>query len=143
MNRVSLNDIKIIDLKKNYSNKSGEVMHFIKRTDDGFKEFGEVYFSWIKFKKIKAWKQHSKMILNLVVPIGSVRFVFHIPDQKREFRIEEIGYSNYKRLIVPPGIWFGFKGIEKPNNLVSNFSNIIHDTKESIQVDQNFFSYKW
>ena len=32
--------------------------------------FGEAYFSKIKFNKIKAWKYHSKMMLNLAVPHG-------------------------------------------------------------------------
>ena len=33
--------------------------------------------SKIKFGKIKAWKFHTKMILNLIVPVGKVKFVFY------------------------------------------------------------------
>ena len=64
-------------------------------------------------------------------------------ESKNKFRVENIGLSNYSRIIVPPGIWFGFKGLSKNNNLVSNLANIKHDPQESINVEKNFFSYKW
>lgn len=142
MKQVSLNDIKVIELNKISTNKSGEVMHYIKRSDIGYIDFGEVYFSWINYGMIKAWKKHLKMTLNLVVPYGSVRFVFYLPDEDK-FRIEEIGYKNYKRIVVPPGIWFGFKGIEKEKNLVSNFSDVQHNPNEVMQVDKNKFIFDW
>ena len=41
-----LDDIKINKLDV-MSSEGGEVMHFIKTHDSGFKDFGEVYFSWI------------------------------------------------------------------------------------------------
>jgi dTDP-4-dehydrorhamnose 3,5-epimerase len=142
MKQVSLNDIKVIELNKISTNKSGEVMHYIKRSDIGYIDFGEVYFSWINYGMIKAWKKHLKMTLNLVVPYGSVRFVFYLPDEDK-FRIEEIGYKNYKRIVVPPGIWFGFKGIENEKNLVSNFSDVQHNPNEVMQVDKNKFIFDW
>ena len=47
-------------------------------------------------------------------------------------RFQEIVISkrNYKRITVPPNIWFGFKGIGKENNLVVNLSNIEHSENE-------------
>ena len=142
MKQVSLNDIKVIELNKISTNKSGEVMHYIKRSDIGYIDFGEVYFSWINYGMIKAWKKHLKMTLNLVVPYGSVRFVFYLPEEDK-FRIEEIGYKNYKRIVVPPGIWFGFKGIEHEKNLVSNFSDVQHNPNEVMQVNKNEFRFDW
>ena len=53
----------------------GCVMHAMKKKDNGFNGFGEVYFSNIIKGEIKGWKQHTKMTLNLVVPIGEIRFV--------------------------------------------------------------------
>lgn len=142
MKPLSLDDIKIFELKKISTNQGGDVMHFIKKSDPFFVGFGEVYFSWIDFEMTKAWKKHLEMTLNLVVPLGSVRFVFHLPEESTKFRVEEIGISNYKRIVVPPGIWFGFKGLEK-KNLVSNFADIEHDPKENIKLETNSFSYKW
>ena len=53
------------------------MLHALKKSDAGFNEFGEVYFSCIENNGIKAWKCHQRMTLNLGVPIGKVNFVFH------------------------------------------------------------------
>ena len=61
-----------------------------------------VYFSEIEYCKIKAWKKHIKMQMNLVVPVGLVKFVFY--EEKEKFFQEFIlGLENYCRLSVPPG----------------------------------------
>ena len=94
----------------------GNVMHGMKKTDIGFKGFGEAYFSYIEKNKIKAWKKHLKMNLNLIVPFGTVMFVFM--DESGSFRKEIIGDKQTLRLSVPPGIWFGFKGIGSEVNII-------------------------
>ena len=87
--------------------EGGNVKHFLKSNDKEFKGFGESYFSFIEFGKIKGWKLHTKMTMNLVVPIGKVLFVFY--DEKNDSYEEyQIGEDNYKRLTVPPNIWFSF-----------------------------------
>ena len=48
-------------------------------------EYIEAYFSIIKPGYIKAWKLHKKMTMNIVVPIGSVQFVFY--DKNKELII--------------------------------------------------------
>ena len=91
---------------------------------------------------VKAWKKHKIMTLNLLVPIGKVKFVFYdktFPDQYRE---EIIGEDNYCRLTVPPDIWFGFQISDYPS-LVANISDIEHDDKENIKVDIDTFAFKW
>jgi dTDP-4-dehydrorhamnose 3,5-epimerase len=72
------------------------------------------------------------MVMNLVVPIGNVKFVFYQKNQDslKEFRVESIGEDNYCRLTVPTGIWFGFQGLSEPVNVVLNVSNIEHNAKE-------------
>ena len=119
----------------------GDVMHGMKKTDVGFKEFGEAYFSYIKSNKIKAWKKHSKMNLNLMVPFGSVMFVFM--DEKRFFRKEIIGDKAPFRLSVPPNIWFGFKGIGVRENIILNISDIIHDDNEVVRKDISEINFDW
>ena len=74
-----------------------------------------MYFSWINKNSIKAWKKHTKMTLNLVVPLGKVKFVFHNPKQPDVFREETIGEDNYKRLTVP--LVFGLASMEFLMNL--------------------------
>ena len=80
MGVVSLDDILVTSLKR-ISTVGGDVMHGLKKSDNGFNGFGEVYFSWVEQGGIKAWKCHQSMTLNLVVPIGEVRLVFHLSNK--------------------------------------------------------------
>ena len=139
---LELSSIKTHNLKK-ISVEGGNVMHALKSSDIGYKTFGEVYFSWINPLSVKAWKKHNIMTLNLVVPIGKVRFVFHDAINPNEFREEIIGENNYCRLTVPPKIWFGFQGLSDHASLVTNISDIEHDDSEIHKADINTFSFKW
>ena len=74
MGRMSLNEICVTPLKR-VSVAGGDVLHAMKKSDTGYVDFGEAYFSLVEFGAIKAWKRHLQMTLNLVVPIGEVQFV--------------------------------------------------------------------
>ena len=104
--------------------------------------FQEAYFSKVKFNKIKAWKFHLKMTLNLVVPHGKVKFVFYSQNTKH-FRVIEIGEKKYFRLTVPPKIWFGFKGISKPESIILNITNVKHNKKEILRREKNEINFDW
>ena len=109
MGKTILNKIKVTPLKiKKIS--SGDVMRVLQKKELKKWSFGEAYFSKINFKKIKAWKYHLKMTLNLAVPFGRVKFVFY--SQKENcFRIIEIGERKYlgkglaKEAIIAASIW--------------------------------------
>lgn len=123
----------------------GDVLHGIKNSDSGFIKFGEVYFSLINFNQVKAWKRHLQMTLNLVVPIGQVRFVFNNGEIKNssEYKVIEIGEDNYARITVPPGIWVGFKGLRNSQNLIMNVASQPHDDTEIQRIPKNDFSFGW
>ena len=116
------------------------MLHVLKESDEGFRRFGEVYFSWVESGAFKGWKRHLKMTLNLAVPIGAVKFVFC--DDDGGIREERIGEERYVRLTVPPGIWFGFKGVHNPSSLVVNVADIVHDPDEVERRDIHEFEYK-
>ena len=144
MGTTDLNDILVTKLSKIEIDK-GNVMHAIKANDIGYAGFGEAYFSLIKKNEIKGWKLHNKMIMNLVVPIGNVKFVFYQKNQDslKEFRVESIGEDNYCRLTVPTGIWFGFQGLSEPVNVVLNVSNIEHNAKEQENMKLSDEIFNW
>lgn len=112
----------------------GDVLKVLKCDESSFASFGEAYFSLVDNLAIKAWKRHNQMTLNLVVPIGKVRFVFADTNSYGEFtenfKIIEIGLENYSRITVPPGIWFGFQGLMPSPNLILNIGNLPHDPSE-------------
>ena len=120
----------------------GDVLHALKQSDAGYAGFGEAYFSWVGADTVKAWKRHTRMTMNVVVPVGQVRFVFRL-DGTDKFRIEEIGVDRYVRITVPPGIWFGFQGLAAPQSLVLNLANIPHDPNEIERLALSDIKYDW
>ena len=126
---------------------TGSVMHALKKTDSGFKEFGEVYFSTVIKDEIKAWKLHQKMTLNLMVPVGSVLICF-MDVRENSSTLNEtykiiLSQEPYFRLTVPPGIWFGFKGVSEGLNLICNVADIMHDPNEVLRKKVSEFDLDW
>ena len=132
----------IVTPLKHIKVEGGDVLHALKNSDSSFNGFGEAYFSWITNGSVKAWKCHTKMTMNIIVPVGKVRFVFHLEGTK-EFRIEEIGDNRYIRLSIPPGIWFGFQGISSRQSLVLNIANILHNPNEIKRLNLSEINYDW
>ena len=58
-----IQDVKII--KKNQTiDDRGKILHMLRADDNNFTKFGEIYFSFVNPKKIKAWHFHKLMTLN-------------------------------------------------------------------------------
>ena len=135
-----IKNIKIIKLKS-FKNNKGDVFRAYRKNDEKIGKFGEVYFSWIKKNAIKGWKLHKKMHMNLVVPVGSVRFVFYY---NKKFKVITIGEKKYCRIYVPNNIFFAFQNISNKKSLVVNYSNIIHqEDKETSNLSLEKLSYIW
>lgn len=110
-------------------NKLGNIYQGIKSSDESFFSFGEAYFSSIKYKKVKGWKKHKKMYMNLLVPVGGV--TFFIRKNNSEFPNQYfLGPKNYSRLVIPPGYWFAFRGESQGDNLILNIASIEHSDNE-------------
>ena len=131
--------ITIKPLKRFYL-EDGDVLHALKKSDNEFNGFEEAYFSTIKSNKIKAWKRHFKMTMNLIVPVGRVQFNFY---DKREITLNNIivGEENYSRITVPPMIWFGFKGLSSTTSFILNISNMPHDPLEVERKPLSFLNF--
>lgn len=136
----SLNSLKKIETN------NGAVFHALKSTEDSYLDFGEAYFSSIHMNHIKGWKFHKKMTLNLIVPVGEIRFVIHDSDlninNKNIKPIIDVtlGNKNYSRLTIPPGYWMAFRGEGYGENILLNIANIVHDPSEAINVPIDYFS---
>lgn len=141
MGAVSLSDILVTPLAR-VAVAGGDVLHAMKCTDTGYAGFGEAYFSSVSMGAVKAWKLHTQMTMNIVVPVGKVRFAFHLPGTD-VFRVEELGADRYARLTVPPGIWFGFQGISAPDSMLLNIANIAHDPAEVQRAAISDIKFDW
>ena len=127
----------------------GDILRGIKKSDDGFKGFGEAYFSCILPGSAKGWKCHQKMTLNFVVPVGSIKFVIFQSDRAGKLdqssgAVEFIlGREQYSRLTIPPELWVGFYGLGDSESVLLNVASHEHDPLESDNIDISAVVYKW
>ncbi len=125
----------------------GDIFHGMKKSDPGFRGFGEAYFSTVKCGEVKAWKRHKRMTLNLIVPVGEVRFVIY-DDRPQSgtcgnFLEVTLSPDNYLRLTIPPDLWVGFMGGGGELNLLLNIAEMEHDPNEVDRLDLNNIEYDW
>ena len=138
---VVLTPLKIIDTQ------GGNVLHAMKQSDPGYAGFGEAYFSTVEAGVVKGWKRHHQMTLNLVVPIGAVRFVGY--DDRSEsnsfglFQKVVLAKEKYYRLTVPPMLWVGFQGIADMTSTLLNIADIEHRPDEVDKKMLNELNFDW
>ena len=123
----------------------GNVMHAMKGSSVGYAGFGEAYFSQVDKGAIKAWKRHKKMTLNLMVPVGEIRFVLFDDREVLNTQFQEIIISknNYCRFTVPPMIWMGFQGFSDGGSMLLNIANMEHDPNEVDRKEIDKINYDW
>lgn len=127
------------------SNPKGDIYHALKASAPGYQGFGEAYFSTVIQGLTKSWKRHNRFTLNLVVPVGEIRFILYDdrPGSSTcgQFADLCLGLAgNYARLTVPPGLWMAFRGLDQ-FNLLLNIIPAEHDPAESDTVDINSIDY--
>lgn len=144
---ASATDILLRPIKK-ISLSGGNVLRAIKASDPGFAGFGEAYFSYIHHLAIKAWKLHTRYTVNFVIPLGKVEIMVYkdgakgIPAEgypKKIILSEE--EEHYQCLTIPPGIWYGFKGLAKPTSLIFSLLNGEHTQEEQRDLSVEEFPY--
>lgn len=132
---------------KQIVNPKGDLYHAMKQSDNGYKSFGEAYFSTVIKDEIKGWKKHTLMVLNLIVPIGAVEFIIYDDridsSTKNQFFSIILSQENYQRLTVPAGVWMAFRGIGENLNMLLNIASIEHDPTEAITKQLTDINYTW
>lgn len=119
----------------------GDVTKIINNKSNYFYGFGELYISEIKSKKIKGWKKHKRMTMNLKVIQGRVKFVF-ITKNNKKYKEIILHDKDLKLITVPKKTIFAFQGLNK-KNMIINFSNIQHESNECLNYPINKFNYNW
>ncbi len=133
INGVTVHPLKHIIVPK------GDIYHALRSTDEGYVGFGEAYFSQIEYGQVKGWKRHNRFTLNIVVPVGAVKFVIYDDreDSVTKNQFEEIVLSpsdNYQRLTVAPGLWMAFAGFSKGTSMLMDIIPESHDDNEASKI---------
>ena len=75
---------------KKFNNPKGNVlMCYKEKILDQKIKIKEIYFTEIKYNKVKGWIKHNKISCNLIVPIGKVKFLFLSKKNKKKKSLSE------------------------------------------------------
>jgi dTDP-4-dehydrorhamnose 3,5-epimerase len=143
-----IDGIKITKLKV-ISDNRGKVMHMLRSDSDVFSTFGEIYFSTINYKSIKAWHLHKEATLNYSCVKGKVKLVLFDDREKSptkgEYQELFLTPNNHRLITIPNNIWNGFKGIDDSESIIANCLTLPHNEKEMVrrEIDDKQFNYNW
>lgn len=127
----------------------GAVLHMLRADSPLFQRFGEVYFSEVRPGVVKAWKRHRVVTQHLAVPVGRVKFAIYDDRTGSPTRGQGmecvLGHPDaYQLLVIPPLLWYGFRGLGDSPSIVANCTDFPHDPNEAEQVpDYPGGAYLW
>jgi dTDP-4-dehydrorhamnose 3,5-epimerase len=143
-----IDGVEVVSLRR-IPDERGTIYHMLKRTDPHFKGFGEIYFSTIYHGVVKGWHLHRNMTLQYACVFGRVKLVVY-DDRKSSTTRGEVmeiflGPDNYSLVVIPPGLWNGFKGMAPDYSIVADCIDIPHEEADSERVDpfNNDIPYDW
>ena len=97
---------------------------------------GEVYCSMVVGNAVKAWHLHRAMTLRYICVLGKAlvglydnRPTSHTRGATMRVVLEDHG-EGYQMLIVPPGIWNGFRSLTAGPSMILNVPDMPHDPRE-------------
>ena len=127
----------------------GTIMHMLRADDPHYVEFGEIYFTTVYEDVVKGWHKHREMTLNYACVFGRIKLVVYDDRPKSSTRgtVEEIflGPDDHSLVVIPPGLWTGFKGMTGPFAIVANCCTHTHDPSRTTRLDpfDNAIPYDW
>jgi dTDP-4-dehydrorhamnose 3,5-epimerase len=137
MSDEPLAGVLVVPLRR-IPDERGTIYHMLRRTDPHFREFGEIYFSSIYRDVIKGWHRHRDMTLNYACIAGRIKLVLYDdrPGSATAGQVMErfLGPDDYSLVVIPPGIWTGFKGMADVS-IVANCATHPHDPELTERID--------
>jgi len=128
-----IHDVIITPLRQ-ILDERGKIMHMLRSDAPNFRQFGEIYFSFVHPGVIKGWHIHKKMTLNYAVPIGKIKLVLYDEreDSPTKGELMEIFTSpeDYKLITIPPLVWNGTKCVSEITAIIANCATLPHDPEE-------------
>lgn len=102
----------------------GRLTEMLRRDDDIFTKFGQVYLTTAYPGVVKAWHYHKKQADNFVVVKGMMKVVLYDAREGSSTfgRINEFFMGDYNLMLlrIPEGVYHGFKCISETEAMVIN-----------------------
>jgi dTDP-4-dehydrorhamnose 3,5-epimerase len=145
-----IDGVKIKTLKT-IADERGWLFEILRRDDEIFREFGQVYLTAVYPGVVKAWHCHEKQTDSFTVVSGMAKLV--LVDLRRDSatngEVDEFFIGDQNRILVqiPPGVYHGLKGIGTQPALALNCPDrsYDHDNPDELRlpVDTDAIEYDW
>lgn len=129
----------------------GRLMEILRRDDEIFREFGQVYMTTAYPGVVKGWHYHKKQYDNMAVVKGMMKIVLYDSreDSGTYGEVNEIfaGEHNPVLVHIPPYVYHGFKCVSVEEAIVVNTPTEVYDydDPDEFRVDphDNDIPYDW
>lgn len=129
----------------------GRLMEILRKDDEIFDKFGQVYLTTAYPEVVKAWHAHQFQDDNIAVVKGMLKLVLcDLRENSGTCGIVNeffIGEHNPLLVHVPALVYHGFKGIGNSESLVINVPTMVYNHKDPdelrLPVDTDKIPYTW
>lgn len=134
-----------------HADERGRLMEMLRRDDDMFDQFGQVYLTTAYPGVVKAWHYHRHQDDHFVVVRGMMKVVLFDAREESETRgmVNEFFMGDHNPLIlkIPAGVYHGFKCISENEALVVNIPTNVynHEDPDEYRLDPHSdeIPYDW
>lgn len=145
-----IDGVKIKKLKV-VPDERGRLMEILRKDDECFSRFGQVYMTTAYPGVVKGWHYHKKQFDNMAVVRGMMKIVLY-DGRKTSKTFGEVneffaGEHNPVLIHIPPYVYHGFKCISPEEAVVINTPTEVYNykTPDEFRVDphNNDIPYDW
>jgi dTDP-4-dehydrorhamnose 3,5-epimerase len=142
---VAIKRLKVIP------DERGRLMEILRRDDEMFSEFGQVYMTTAYPGVVKGWHYHKKQHDNMAVVKGTMKIVLYDGRQDsptyREVNELFAGEHNPILVHIPPYVYHGFKCVSQEEAIVVNTPTEVYDYDQPdefrVHPHKNDIPYDW
>ena len=142
--------VKVKDLRV-VPDERGHLQELMRKDDEFFTEFGQVYATTTHSGVVKGWHYHDQQSDNVACIRGMIKLVLYDDrkSSKTKGRINEffIGDQSPKLVHIPKGIFHGWKGVGEETAYIINIPDKTYNYKKPdehrVDPHQNDIPYDW
>ena len=129
----------------------GRLMEMLRRDDDLFQKFGQVYMTTTYPGVVKAWHKHEKQADNIACVAGMIRMAMYDgrPGSPTFKEIDEfyLGVHNPLLVQVPAGVYHGWMAVSPEEAVIVNIPTEAYDREhpdeQRLDPHENDIPYLW
>jgi dTDP-4-dehydrorhamnose 3,5-epimerase len=142
---VKIKKLKVIP------DERGRVMEILRRDDEFFQNFGQVYMTTTYPGMVKAWHKHEKQADNIACVSGLIKMALYDgrPGSPTFKEINEfyLGVHNASLIQVPAGVYHGWMCVSQEEAIIINVPTEVYDYKhpdeQRLDPHRSDIPYDW